>query len=307
MIQSTNVFAALETLRKKKKSEKSSKSKGLSSKSQGKEAEEPTPVFWNPTPLTVKSWADVDDEDDDDYYATTAPIQPVWGTAESESKEAPVEESESEEDILDEGDEEVEEEHDQESEVQVPPEPEVMKAPEVSSAPKEAEKQLSKKELKKKDLAEFEAMLADFRVDPQTDNAQDELRDATKVKKDGDAGGVGDDEKKESLPLESKSAKKKKKKDKSSREVREPEDQPNSSNVTNGLGENAGAENAEEDASAMDVKERLKKMASVKKKKSNKELDGASKAAAIEAAARSAKLAAAKKKEKNHYNQQPVR
>lgn len=87
-----------------------------------------------------------------------------------------LQESESEEDILDEGDEEVEEEHDQESEVQVPPEPEVMKAPEVSSAPKEAEKQLSKKELKKKDLAEFEAMLADFRVDPQTDNAQDELR-----------------------------------------------------------------------------------------------------------------------------------
>lgn len=91
VIKSTNVFAALETLRKKKKSEKSSKSKGLSSKSQGKEAEEPTPVFWNPTPLTVKSWADVDDEDDDDYYATTAPIQPVWGTAESELKEAPVE------------------------------------------------------------------------------------------------------------------------------------------------------------------------------------------------------------------------
>lgn len=131
--------------------------------------------------------------------------------------------------------------------------------------------------------------------------------DATKVKKDGDASGVGDDEKKESLPLESKSAKKKKKKDKSSREVREQEDQPNSSDVTNGLGENAGAENAEEDASVMDVKERLKKMASVKKKKSNKELDSASKAAAIEAAARSAKLAAAKKKEKNHYNQQPVR
>lgn len=131
--------------------------------------------------------------------------------------------------------------------------------------------------------------------------------DATKVKKDGDASGVGDDEKKESLPLESKSAKKKKKKDKSSREVREQEDQPNSSDVTNGLGENVGAENAEEDASVMDVKERLKKMASVKKKKSNKELDSASKAAAIEAAARSAKLAAAKKKEKNHYNQQPVR
>lgn len=87
-----------------------------------------------------------------------------------------LQESESEEDILDEGDEEVEEEHDQESEVQVPPEPEVVKAREVSSAPKEAEKQLSKKEKKKKDLAEFEAILADLRVEPETDNAQGESR-----------------------------------------------------------------------------------------------------------------------------------
>lgn len=81
VINSTNVFAALGSLRKKKKSDKeqgSSKSKGSSKKSE----KEPEPqVFWAPAPLTVKSWADVDDEDDDDYYATTAPPQSVWGSS----------------------------------------------------------------------------------------------------------------------------------------------------------------------------------------------------------------------------------
>lgn len=81
VISSTNVFAALGTLRKKKKHEKeysSSKSK-LSAKNLEKEPE--PQVFWAPAPLTVKSWADVDDEEDDDYYATTAPPQSVWGLA----------------------------------------------------------------------------------------------------------------------------------------------------------------------------------------------------------------------------------
>ncbi|PSS17578.1 Protein TolA-like, partial [Actinidia chinensis var. chinensis] len=92
VINNTNVFAALE--RKKKKSDKdrgSLKSKG-SSKSQEKE---PKPqVFWAPTPLTTKSWADVDDDDDDDYYATTAPPPSVWNLSESDQtkeKQAPVE------------------------------------------------------------------------------------------------------------------------------------------------------------------------------------------------------------------------
>lgn len=80
VIKNTNVFAALETLRKKKKSDK--KSKGTS-KDQSAHPKAPEPqVFWAPAPLNAKSWADVDDEDDDDYYATTAPIQPVWGSSE---------------------------------------------------------------------------------------------------------------------------------------------------------------------------------------------------------------------------------
>lgn len=86
------MFAALGSLRKKKKSDKeqqgSSKSSKSSSKKKQEEEEEKRKqeVFWAPTPLTVKSWADVDDEDDDDYYATTAPPQAIWSGADPEIK-----------------------------------------------------------------------------------------------------------------------------------------------------------------------------------------------------------------------------
>lgn len=86
VINSSNVFAALGSLKKKKKkpSEKehtgSSTSKSsASNKHAEKEKEEE--VFWAPAKLTVKSWADVDDDDDDDYYATTAPPDSVWSAA----------------------------------------------------------------------------------------------------------------------------------------------------------------------------------------------------------------------------------
>lgn len=87
VINNTNVFAALETLRRKKKSDKERKSKSSKSQSAAAEPKEPEPqVFWAPAPLNSKSWADVDD--DDDYYATTAPPQSVWGSSEPEqSKE----------------------------------------------------------------------------------------------------------------------------------------------------------------------------------------------------------------------------
>ena len=90
------------------------------------------------------------------------------------------------------------------------------------------------------------------------------------------------------------------KKDKSSKEPKEAQDQ------ANGLEEAAVAE-PDEDTTSVDVKERIKKVAFMKKKKSSKEMDAAAKIAASEAAARSARLAAAMKKEKSHYNQQPVR
>lgn len=99
VISNSNVFAALGSLKKKKKpSDKDSKNKSSSSsaaaasssaKKQGQKEPEPQ-VFWAPSPLTAKSWADVDDEDDDDYYATTAPPQSVWsasaGEAENQAK-----------------------------------------------------------------------------------------------------------------------------------------------------------------------------------------------------------------------------
>ncbi|KAM2067136.1 hypothetical protein COP2_044784 [Malus domestica] len=75
--------------------------------------------------------------------------------------------------------------------------------------------------------------------------------------------------------------------------------------ATNELSEVTEAEQMEEDTSNIDMKERLKKVVSVKKK-SSKELDAAAKVAAQEAATRRARLAATKKKEKNHYNQQLV-
>lgn len=84
-INNTNVFAALDTLRKKKNKDKSkSSSSSKSSSKASKEQEEPQ-VFWQPAPLTTKSWADVEDEDDDDYYTTTAPLPSVWGAPASQT------------------------------------------------------------------------------------------------------------------------------------------------------------------------------------------------------------------------------
>lgn len=293
MVKNSNVFAALDTLRKKKKSDKE-KSKGSSKKEQEPE------VLWAPAPLTVKSWADVDDEDDDDYYATTAPLQSFVGSNESEKKPEPVEETESEDDLLDE-DEDVED-NDHESEVPEHADPVGQKI-EASPAPKETERQLSKKERRKKELAELDSLLADFGVE-QKEKGPDDLPDVANEKKEGQP--AEDVEKKNGGAIEPKSAKKKKKKDKASKEVKESEDQPNSVGATVLPEETGGAEQVE-DASTVDMKERLKRVASAKKKKSGKETDGAARAAATEAAARSARLAAAKKKEKSHYNQQPMR
>lgn len=282
--RSTNVFAALESLKKKKKSDKdSSKSKG-SSKGQMKEPE--APVVWNLKPLVNKSWADVEDEDDDDYYATSAPSQGIWGSSEPANKKKEMEtvieeESESEDEGLDDGDEDIEEEARAEPEALVQTEAAEQKPSPVALAPKDAERQLSKKELKKKGLEELDALLAEMGISGQDQS------NGTEGRKEN-----------ASAPSESKTSKKKKlKKDK----------QPNGAHVDVVPEEASTAKDTEEDASGIDVKERLKKVVFMKKKKTGKEMDAAARAAAIEVAARSARLAAAKKKEKNHYNQQPVR
>ncbi|GMH10821.1 hypothetical protein Nepgr_012662 [Nepenthes gracilis] len=300
VISNTNVFAALDSLRKKKKSDKEKESKS-SSKAPVKEPE--LQVFWAPAPLNAKSWADVDDDDDDDYYATTEPPLSSWGAPELQrSKEIPVaaEDSGSEEDMLDFGDEDAEEE--QEHEVAVNPEPVVKKAAEAPLPTKETDRQLSKKERKKKELEELEALLADFGVAQKEGSGQGTAEEKKEVELNKEVEHNDSGDKKEGAASESKSTKKKKK-DKA-KETQEP---LNSADVTGEQNEAAGAEQAEEEVSTVDVKGRLRKVASSKKKKINKELDAASKAAALEVATRSAKLAAAKKKEKNHYNQQPVR
>ncbi|PHT74438.1 hypothetical protein T459_21715 [Capsicum annuum] len=225
-------------------------------------------------------------------------------------------ETESDDDLLDE-DEDVEEDNDHESEVPEHAEPVGQKI-EASPAPKEAERQLSKKERRKKELAELEALLADFGSE-QKEKGPDDLPgnsfasctdngvsvDVAHEKIEGDQQGKNM-EKKNGATSEPKSAKKKKKKDKASKEVKESEDQPNNVDASIGPEETGGAGQVE-DVSTVDIKERLKRVASAKKKKSGKEPDAAARAAAIEAAARSSKLAAAKKKEKSHYNQQPMR
>ncbi|XP_042446944.1 nucleolin-like [Zingiber officinale] len=299
-ISNTNVFAALETLKKKKKSDKNSKSKG-SSKSQAKKPE--PQVFWSPTPLTSKSWADVDD--DDDYFATTAPPLPVWGSSQQHHKEAEPafeEESESEDDDVDHGDEDDDEEHEHEPEVTVEHAPIIEKP----TVPVPAPGQLSKRELKKKEMAELDALLHELGISgKETNGAQDETEGSKQLQQNDDDG-----EKKEHTVAssESKNPKKKKhKKEKSSKEAKEQEEQQLPGLDTSNKGpEEVVAADPGGDTSGVDV-ERIKKMASVRKKKTGKEMDTSAKVAAVEAAARSARLAAVKKKEKSHYNQQPAR
>lgn len=78
-----------------------------------------------------------------------------------------LQEFESEDDILDEGDEHVEEEPEPEPEAPIPTEP-LQKGPLLPpTAPKDTERQLSKKELKKKGLEELDALLAELGMSGQ--------------------------------------------------------------------------------------------------------------------------------------------
>ncbi|CAM8889314.1 unnamed protein product [Rhodiola kirilowii] len=285
MINNVNGFAALSGSRKKKSKGKSTVEKAA--------VEQKT--FWAPAPLNAKSWADVDD-DDDDYYATTAPPQSVWGLSGQQLKERTllqVEESESDDDILGEGDN-LDEEHDSEPEVQEDPEP-MVKSFAPAMAVTEPEKQLSKKEIRKRELKELDALLADLNITPNEKNDHDEHQGAEVDKKELQR--TEEEDLNESGPVESKNSKRKKKKAKSSKELKEIQNQSAREET-----------NAEEDTATVDVKEQLKKLAAMKKRKPIKETDTAAKAAAAEAAARRQKLEAAKKKEKSHhYNQHPVR
>eukprot|EP00249_Psilotum_nudum_P022589 c28575_g2_i3 orf=443-1399(-) len=304
-ISSTNIFSALESRRRKsskKRSEKDkSDSKGKVSKSHSET--QSVPQVWTPTPVTVKSWADC--EDDDDYFATAAPPPPVWGEEDKPSEVTDCaieglsqgEESEGDEEI----EEEVEDEHLSELSTEVASS---KSAPPTPAPSREPDRQLSKKERKKKDLADFEAVLLELgcnKYENDTAQSNDEKKQAGL---NDEANGEEENMESNLSHTESKSARRRKaKKEKSFKEGKDNEVPP-TPDADGGFKDNDVTDDTN---SAPDPKEVLKRIASLKKKKSAKESDIAAKAAAAEASVRAAKLAAAKKKEKNHYNQQPVR
>ncbi|KAL2340669.1 hypothetical protein Fmac_008609 [Flemingia macrophylla] len=296
-VNNTNIFAALGSLKKKK-----SKSKDeASSNPSGSQVAQKKDLFWSPTPLTAKSWADVEDEDDDDYYATTAPPESPWLNPDKPNQsDVAEEESESDEEGFEDEEDDAVEEHENDFELPEDAKHVLEKTALPSLATKDTERQLSKKELKKKGLEELEAVLAELGYTQGEPSGHDNSHGPEKKENDHNGAVI-----RENVSGESKSSRKKKKKDKSSKEQKESQNQSDGMDVGN-ISETAAIEKAE-DVSSIDVKERLKKVTSIKKKKSSKEMDAAARAAASEAAARSAKLAAAKKKEKAHYNQQPVR
>ncbi|EFJ17786.1 hypothetical protein SELMODRAFT_444781 [Selaginella moellendorffii] len=284
-VSTANIFSALERKSNKKKLDKHA----LQS-SQSKQQED-AGQFWVPSPVTVKSWADV--EDDDDYFATTAPLPAIWGqTTTKASQESSVnhdlnhlEDSEVDEDFDDDADEEVEEEKSEEAGVVSSGQAE--QRPQTPTVLRELDKQLSKKEIKKKELAELAAVLAEFGVSTEETKkeAKNEDDEDAVPSNDGDAA---------NNEAERKIAKKKKpKKEKTAPAVPVIMEEIES-NVT------AVAE-------PMDVLIKKKLVAGKKKKSVKENSSAATSKVAAEAAARAAKLAAAKKKEKSHYNQQPAR
>lgn len=83
-------------------------------------------------------------------------------------------ESESELEGLDDADDDGEEEHENDLEVTEEAEPVLRKPPEPPVVTKEAERQLSKKELKKKGLEELEAVLAELGYTPKEPTGQED-------------------------------------------------------------------------------------------------------------------------------------
>ncbi|XLS45621.1 hypothetical protein HN51_002486, partial [Arachis hypogaea] len=166
--------------------------------------------FLAPAPLTSKSWADVDDEDDDDYYAITAPPQSVWGAPVAAAAESEAH---------------AEDEHENDLEAPIEPETVVKKPREPSLSTKETEEQLSKKELKKKELEELEAVLAELGLQKEPGSQADSheisyLESFTCPGRKKVEDRNGELEKKENATGDSKNAKKKKK-NKSSKEQKE--------------------------------------------------------------------------------------
>ncbi|KAH7437143.1 hypothetical protein KP509_05G058400 [Ceratopteris richardii] len=305
-ISSTNIFSALESRRRKSSKKRSDKEKG-ESKSREAHQETTVPQVWTPAPVTVTNWADCE-EDDDDYFALPAlppivdqPIQPVFDAGNDDLSQDT------------DGDEEVDDGYDENEEEE--PEndvvPEVVEAKAtntVAPVPREPDRQLSKKELKKKELAELDAVLAELGLNPKDEKDSAEVKEE-QLKDEHTNGDVECQPGEQGNgPVLSESKSSKRRKSKKEKPVKEERDEEGTQEIECITKEESAIDEGDSNTGPpADKKEVLKKLASMKKKKSFKEGDGAAKAAAAEAALRAAKLAAAKKKEKNHYNQQPVR
>ncbi|CAM6025002.1 unnamed protein product [Sphagnum balticum] len=305
LLSTTNIFAALESRRRSSKSSKKKKDESKEKQSASKSETEnliTEPVqFWAPSQVTVKSWADCDD-DDEDYYATTAP-PPEEHSPELTHTDPEIRLNQEEGSEDDEGEEEeqgFEDDLDNDKESEENGELSGTSAGnmEMPALEKKPDRQLSKKELKKKGLAELEAVLAEFGLS-QTDENGDEIFDENNEEPENKQ--IGGEY---PSPVGSKSSKRRKaKKEKSFKDA----DVPLTPSSEAGIREEDSSVADLGDAVTTDPKEVLRRLATLKKKKSMKDADAAAKAAASEAAARAARLAAAKKKEKTHYNQQPVR
>ncbi|XLU79052.1 hypothetical protein S245_002473, partial [Arachis hypogaea] len=161
-----------------------------------------------------------------------------------------------------EGFDDAEDEHENDLEAPIEPETVVKKPREPSLSTKETEEQLSKKELKKKELEELEAVVAELGLQKEP-GSQADFHGAEKKVEDRNG-----ELEKENATGESKNAQKKKK-DKSSKEQKESQELPDPVADGKTTTETAGTGKAE-DAPVTDVKERHKKVASVKKKKSRR-------------------------------------
>lgn len=210
-LQLSNPFAALEHKKAKKKKEKSEREKRKKDKKDTLELEKA--IFDQPQ-LNVSSWADCDDEDD--WAAEPAP-----SAKQGEMNGAHAEEPDSDHEIIDleeefgvelGGDdahehheaekekEEEEEEDDEDEEAEDKAEDQLPSLPKRRSVPAPVERQLSKKELKKKEMDELDAVLAELGIDSGAKDEDAEGSKTSKKKKkkaraaDGAAPKPGDEE-----------------------------------------------------------------------------------------------------------------
>ncbi|GAQ87278.1 hypothetical protein KFL_003420170 [Klebsormidium nitens] len=316
-ITSSNIFAALE------KKKKSKKPKDGATKKDGKKAKgdaAPSVDVWQAAPIQVASWADCEDDDD---FGGLGPV-PQWGndtaTVAQEDKQAAEEESDEEIEALQHGEDDHDDERDGDEGTAADADDDADEQGEgageagapreaataVVAVPREPERQLSKKELKKKEMEDLEKVLAELGIQAKANGVAPELRPVAEDKEDAAREEEEDDGARGEAGLpRTKSKKSKKKKDRS--EVAEEGAEATAANGESKGDEPSDDVEAADEGPLLDPKEALKRLKSQKSTKKSDSVAARAKAAIEEAAKRKAKLAKAKSKDKSHYNQQPVR